>query len=215
MEIALITIFCTSFLLALSGALMPGPLLTVTISESSRRRAHVGPMMIFGHALLELAMVAALLSGLAPILARDDVFILISLTGGAFLLWMGMTMLRSLPQLSLEDQKDAGQGSKNLVVTGIVLSAANPYWLIWWASIGIGYIMHSMKLGLIGVAAFFLGHILADLTWYCIISFGVAKGKRFFTDSSYRKLIGGCAVFLLVFSCWFLYGGIDKVIHLA
>ncbi|MDK9706181.1 MAG: LysE family translocator [Desulforhopalus sp.] len=215
MEIALLTIFSTSFVLALSGALMPGPLLTVTISESSRRGAHVGPMMIFGHGLLELAMVAALLSGLAPILARDDVFILISLTGGAFLLWMGTAMLRSLPQLSLEGQADNGRGSRNLVVTGIVLSAANPYWLIWWASIGIGYIMHSMKFGLIGVAAFFCGHILADLTWYCIISFGIAKGKRFFSDSSYRKLIGGCAVFLLVFSCWFLYGGIDKAIHLA
>lgn len=214
MEIALLTIFCTSFILALSGALMPGPLLTVTVSESSRRGALVGPTMIFGHSLLELALVVALLSGLAPILIRDDVFILISLTGGAVLLWMGTTMLRSLPQLSLESRSD-DRSSRNLVVAGIVLSAANPYWLIWWASIGLGYIMHSMKFGIIGVTAFFLGHILADLAWYCLISFGIARGKRYFSDSSYRKLIGGCALFLLVFSCWFLYSGIDKAIHLA
>jgi threonine/homoserine/homoserine lactone efflux protein len=193
---------------------MPGPLLTVTVSESSRRGALVGPMMIFGHSLLELALVVALLSGLAPILIRDDVFILISLTGGAVLLWMGTTMLRSLPQLSLESRSD-DRSSRNLVVAGIVLSAANPYWLIWWASIGLGYIMHSMKFGIIGVTAFFLGHILADLAWYCLISFGIARGKRYFSDSSYRKLIGGCALFLLVFSCWFLYSGIDKAIHLA
>ena len=77
MQFALFTIFCTSFILALSGALMPGPLLTVTVSESSRRGAHVGPMMIFGHSLLELALVIALLSGLAPFLVRDDVFIFI------------------------------------------------------------------------------------------------------------------------------------------
>ncbi|MBU1567805.1 MAG: LysE family translocator [Proteobacteria bacterium] len=214
MEISLLTIFCTSFILALSGALMPGPLLTVTVSESSRRGALVGPMMIFGHALLELALVIALLSGLAPFLVRDDVFIVISLTGGAVLLWMGTTMLRSLPQLSLAGQPD-GSKSRNLVVTGIVLSAANPYWLIWWASIGLGYIMYSMKFGIMGIMAFFLGHILADLAWYCFISFGIAKGRHFFSDSLYRKLIGCCAVFLLVFSCWFLYGGIDKAIHLA
>ena len=78
MEIALVTIFCTSFVLALSGALMPGPLLTVTVSESSRRGMSTGPLMIFGHGLLELALIVALVSGLAPILARDDVFILIS-----------------------------------------------------------------------------------------------------------------------------------------
>ncbi len=216
MEIALLTIFCTSFILALSGALMPGPLLTVTVSESSRRGAMVGPMMIFGHSLLELTLVVALLSGLAPILVRDDVFILISLIGGAILLWMGTSMLRSLPQLTLGGQADLHvRKSKNLVLTGMLLSVANPYWLLWWASIGLGYIMHSMKFGIMGIAAFFFGHILADLAWYCLISFGIAKGRRFFSDSLYRKLIGGCAVFLLVFSCWFLYGGIDKVIHLA
>ena len=212
----LLTIFCTSFVLALSGALMPGPLLTVTVSESSRRGAMVGPMMIFGHALLELTLVVTLLSGLAPFLVRDDVFILISLLGGAILLWMGTTMLRSLPQLSLASQSGSlGRKSRNLVWTGILLSAANPYWLIWWASIGLGYIMHSMKFGIIGITAFFVGHILADLAWFCLISLGITKGRRFFSDSLYRKLIGGCAVFLLVFSCWFLYGGIDKAIHLA
>jgi threonine/homoserine/homoserine lactone efflux protein len=214
MEIALFTIFCTSFFLALSGALMPGPLLTVTVSESSQRGALVGPMVIFGHSLLEFALVVALLSGLAPFLVRDDVFIVVSLTGGTVLLWMGTTMLRSLPQLSLNAQTD-GQRSRNLVLTGIILSAANPYWLIWWASIGLGYIMYAMKFGIMGIAAFFFGHILADLAWYCLISFGIAKGRRFFSDSLYRKLIGCCAVFLLVFSCWFLYGGIEKAIHFA
>jgi threonine/homoserine/homoserine lactone efflux protein len=125
-------------------------------------------------------------------------------------------MLRSLPQLSLNGQSDSdGRRSRNLVLTGILLSAANPYWLIWWASIGLGYIMYAMKFGIIGITAFFFGHILADLAWYCLISFGVARGRRFFSDSLYRKLIGGCAVFLLVFSCWFLYGGINKVINLA
>ena len=215
MEMALFTIFCTSFILALSGALMPGPLLTVTISESSRRGGMVvGPLMILGHSLLELALVIALGFGLAPILMRDDVFIFVSFCGGAVLLWMGTSMLRSLSALSLEIQPDNAI-SKNLVLTGILLSAVNPYWLIWWTSIGLGYIMYSMKFGFMGVAAFFFGHILADLTWYWLVSIGVAKGKHFFSDNLYRRLIGGCAVFLLVFSCWFLYSGINRAIHLA
>jgi threonine/homoserine/homoserine lactone efflux protein len=98
------------------------------------------------------------------------------------------------------------------VVLGIVFSVLDPYWLIWWASIGLGYIIHSLKLGLLGVTAFFLGHILADLTWYALISFGVAKGKHLFSNESYRKLIGGCAVFLILFSCWFFYSGIEKTL---
>lgn len=213
MEFALLTIFSTSFIIALSGALMPGPLLTVTVSESSRRGAITGPMMIFGHGLLELALLVALLAGLAPLLVRDDVFILISLTGGSVLLWMGLSMLRSLPKLSLEEP---GSGSKprNLVLAGIVLSAVNPYWLIWWASIGLGYIMHSMKFGLLGVAAFFSGHILADLAWYAFVSFGIARGRHLFSNALYRKLIGGCGLFLIIFACWFFTSGVRKMVAL-
>lgn len=214
MQIALITIFCTSFVLALSGALMPGPLMTVTVSESSRRGASTGPLMIFGHGLLELALVVALISGLAPILVRDDVFIFISLTGGAVLLWMGISMLRSLPQLSLDYQPASEKKSRNLVVMGIVLSAVNPYWLLWWASIGLGYIMHALKFGLLGVTAFFLGHILADLAWYGLISFGITKGQHLFSNNFYRKLIGGCAIFLILFSCWFFFSGAQKTLDI-
>jgi len=213
MPVALAAIFCTSFLLALSGAMMPGPLLTVTISESSRRGFLVGPAMIFGHGLLEFALVLALLAGLAPFLQRADVFIAISVVGGGVLLWMGVGMLRGLSRLSLAVESTGGRG-RNLVLTGIALSAANPYWLLWWASIGLGYIAHAMKYGMGGVAAFFCGHILADLAWYSLISGGIAKGKGFFGDRVYRTLIGGCALFLLAFSCWFVYGGIARALQL-
>lgn len=216
MELALATIFSTSFVLALSGALMPGPLLTVTVTESSRRGASAGPLMIFGHGLLELAMVAALLAGLAPFLVRDDVFIFISLTGGAILLFMGITMLRGLSGLALTGPSPTASrdGGRNLIVAGIVLSAVNPYWLIWWASIGLGYIVHAMKFGVLGVAAFFAGHILADLAWYTLVSFGIARGRHLLGNVLYRRLIGGCAIFLMVFACWFFYSGVNKAITL-
>ncbi len=211
MILTLITIFSSSFLIALSGALMPGPLLTVTVSESTHRGAIAGPLVIFGHGILELSLITALLLGMAPLLQRDDVFIFISLVGGSILLWMAFSMFRSLPGLSLEISPDDGK-RRNLIITGILFSLANPYWLIWWASIGIGYILHSVKYGIIGVAAFFLGHILADLAWYTLISFGVAKGRRFFSDIFYKRLIGCCASFLVIFSCYFFYSGIEKIL---
>ena len=211
MTLALITIFSSSFLIALSGALMPGPLLTVTVSESTRRGAIAGPLVIFGHGILELSLITALLLGMAPLLQRNDVFVFISLVGGSILLWMAFSMFKSLPGLRL-DVAPEKEKSKNLVITGILFSLANPYWIIWWASIGLGYILHSVKYGVIGVAAFFLGHILADLAWYALISFGVARGRRFFSDVFYRRLIGCCASFLVIFSCYFFYSGIEKIL---
>ena len=214
MGFALLTIFCTSFMLAFSGAIMPGPLLTVTVSESTYRGATTGPLMIFGHGLLELGLLVALLYRLAPFLERDDVFIGISLVGGAILFWMGLSMFRSLPQLHMV-RVGTTEKQRNLVLAGIVLSAVNPYWSIWWASIGLGYILHSLKFGLLGVTSFFLGHILADLFWYALVSYGVARGSHLLTNRTYRRLVGGCALFLLVFSCWFFYSGVDRVINLS
>ncbi|NNK96582.1 MAG: LysE family transporter [Desulfobacterales bacterium] len=211
MTLALPTIFISSFVIALSGALMPGPVLTVTVSESARRGAIAGPLMIFGHGILELLLVFALLAGLAPLLSRDDVFIFISLLGGAILFWMAYSMFKDLPNVRLTFDNDS-EKPRNLILAGILLSIANPYWLIWWATIGIGYIMYSVKFGVPGLIAFFLGHILADLAWYSLISFGIAKGRRFFNDGFYRKLIAVCAAFLVIFSCYFFYSGIEKMI---
>ncbi|MBN1547950.1 MAG: LysE family transporter [Syntrophaceae bacterium] len=210
MSLNLMAIFSSSFVIALSGALMPGPLLTMTVSESTRRGATAGPLLILGHGLLELALVIALMMGMAPFLKRDDVFVVIALVGGVILFWMAVSMFRSLPTLRLELEASAGK-SQNLIIAGILFSLANPYWTIWWASIGLGYIMSSLKFGIPGILAFFTGHILADLAWYCLISFSVAKGRRFFSDTSYRWLIGLCASFLFLFAIYFFYSGIEKL----
>lgn len=211
MILALLSIFASSFVIAFSGAMMPGPLLTVTISESTRRGAIAGPLMIFGHGLLELLLIAALLSGFATILHRNEVFITIALLGGATLFWMATSMLKGLPTLRLTLEAST-EKQRNLVLAGVVLSIANPYWLIWWASIGMGSIIHSAQLGFLGVASFFIGHILADLLWYSLISLGIARGRRLLSDTLYRRMIGGCAVFLLCFSCYFFYTGIDRLV---
>ncbi len=207
----LATVFATSFGLALSGAMMPGPLLTATISESVRRGAATGPLLILGHAMLELAMLVALLVGLAPLLTRGWVFAVIALVGAVVLGWMATGMFRTLPALRI-DWGARRERSGPLVPAGILISVANPYWAIWWATIGLGYLMSCKALGTAGIAAFFLGHISGDLAWYTLISVLVARGRRLLTDRIYRGLIGVCAAFLTFFACFFAYAGIHRLV---
>jgi threonine/homoserine/homoserine lactone efflux protein len=202
----LLTIFATSFLLALSGALMPGPLLTVTISESPRRGMATGPLLILGHGLLELTLVTTLILGLAPILRKPAVFTITSLLGAVVLMWMAWGMLRSLPGMTIRENKGNDTG-RNLVAAGVMLSIANPYWSIWWITIGLGYITHSISIGFWGVLFFFTGHLLADLTWYSTVSTAIWKGRGFISDRAYRWMVGGCAIFLLVFALFFAISG--------
>jgi len=206
---ALFGILITSFIIALSGALMPGPFLTATINESSKRGFFAGPLMILGHGILELVLVIALILGLAPFLKDDTVFGVIAISGAFILLWMAFGMFRSLPSLQLEMTGDNAKRG-GLVVTGILMSLANPYWSIWWATIGLGYIIHSQTFGLTGVLMFFIGHIMADLAWYSIVSFSVARGKAFISAFVYRSIIAVCACFLVVFAVYFGYSGFER-----
>ena len=211
--LAYLTIFTTSFVIAFSGAMMPGPFMTMTIGESARSGPWVGPKMILGHAFLEIALLFAIFFGLAPLFQKDLFFILIALIGGGIMIWMAQSMFRSLPKLEII-ATTTNRSGMNLYLAGILMSLANPYWIIWWATIGLGYVMHSQKLGFAGIIFFFVGHILGDLVWYSAISFAVGKGRKFFGNKTYRILVGTCAAFLAFFAVWLIYDGVIKWIEL-
>lgn len=202
MNLAVIAV--SSFMIALSGALVPGPLFTITVSESARRGASTGPLLILGHAILEIVIIVLILSGLSPFLKHETTRYVISLVGGGMLVLMGIMLLKDLRSVRLDLSSEGNKGGMNLVLTGIVASLANPYWVIWWATIGLGYLVSSMKYGIAGVAVFFLGHISADLAWYSIISYAVAKGRKVMGEKSYKTALAICAVFLIFFGAWFI-----------
>ena len=202
MTLAVIAV--SSFMIALSGALVPGPLFTITVSESARRGASTGPLLILGHAILEILIIILILSGLSPYLKHEATRYVISLAGGSMLVLMGFMILKDLRSLRLDLSAGVEKKGINLVLTGIVGSLANPYWVIWWATIGLGYLVSSMKYGIAGVAVFFLGHISADLIWYSAISYAVARGRKIIQEKAYKGVLAVCALFLIFFGAWFI-----------
>ena len=204
---ALASIFISSFFIAFSGAMMPGPLLSATIEKSAKHGMAAGPLFILGHGILELVLLGFLFLGIAPLLQSNMFFTIVSVAGGVIMVWMAVLMLKGLPDLSLYAErqfKDYG----SLILTGAVLSLSNPYWSVWWATIGLGFILTAAKTGPAGIASFFAGHILADLAWYTFVSALIWKGKKLLNDTAYRIIIGICAVILLAFGIFFLIKGI-------
>ncbi len=192
---------------------MPGPLLTVTVAHSLRRGFSAGPLVVLGHMLLELTLIIFILMGLKNFLTLPYVVIIIFLAGGLILIYMGITMLGSSKRLTLETRtEDLSLLTNNPVVSGIAVSLANPYWIIWWVTIGLGYLIKAMEYNYLGISLFFSGHILADLGWYSFISYTFSKTKKFVKKNIYRKIIYACGIFLILFGLWFIYGGLEKII---
>jgi threonine/homoserine/homoserine lactone efflux protein len=200
-------IFATAFTVGLSGAMMPGPLLTMAIGESGRLGFWAGPLLVLGHGLLELALVIGLLFGLGGFLAKTSVAGLIGLVGGAFLLWMGRELWLGARTQVLDLDGGSAPAKGGPILAGITISASNPYWLMWWATIGAAYVNMALQHGTKGVALFLGGHLLADLAWYSLIAAAATAGKSFMSPRLYQGILGLCGLFLMALAAYFIYSG--------
>lgn len=209
MELA--SIFAASLVMGFSGAIMPGPVLTVTINESLKRGFKAGPLIILGHACLELFLVILLLLGFGKILGLPLIQGLIGLIGGSFLLWMAYGMIKEAREkvFDLSAESAHSEKSMNPILLGLTTSASNPYWFLWWATVGIGSLMLAGKSGIWGSASFYLGHITSDFIWFSMVSGAVATGRRLFTPTIYHTILWICGLFLVGMAMYFIYSGIQ------
>jgi len=202
---SLLALFFASFGVGFSGALMPGPLLTVDIAESTRRGFWTGPIIVGGHAIAELAVVALLAVGLSEILASDTAFRIIGLLGGAALVLMGGAMMHDIIRKKISFDPDRpGSSSGLLVGKGITASLSNPYWFVWWATVGSAFLSKSLSHGPAGPVVFYVGHIMSDFVWYTFVSFMISIGKKLLAGKPYYILISLCALFLLYIGVRFI-----------
>ncbi len=203
----LILIFTGSFVVALSGALAPGTLLAATIAYSVKRGAAAGPLIILGHMILELGLLVLLIFGLSRFIFTETVIRIIFISGGFLMIILGGLMLRSKNR-NHDNIPDKTEHLPSPFLSGIVVSVSNPYWTIWWLTIGMGYLLKALQHGILGIAAFFLGHILADFGWYTLVSYSVSRGKNLAGGKKQTILIFICGVFLILFGIWFFISGI-------
>jgi len=203
--LSLLTIFAGAFVVGLSGAMAPGPVLTVTISETLKRGFKAGPLIVLGHAILEIILLALIGLGLGPFFELPAVTTVFLSAGGLVLLWMGGQMLLTNKRITEEALSATGTPSPyGPILAGIVLSVSNPFWIIWWVTIGMGFVTQSLQYGLIGLVCFYFGHILADLVWYSFVSFSVSAGRRLCPPMVYRAIFVLCGTMLLVLGSLFI-----------
>ncbi len=230
--VGLAGIYITALIVGLSGSMAPGSLLAVVISESLRRGFWAGPLIILGHALLELVIVILLILGLGQFLAYPQVMGIIGIVGGAMLLYFALATWKTAAQSQeLFAVKDSPMVSASAGGTafaensraytdtrvfsdtlklggaGIVASIANPYWILWWATIGAAYIATAAKYGMPGAGAFYMGHVSSDFAWFSLVAWAVASGKKFINDKVYRTILYICSGFLFLLAFYFLYLG--------
>jgi len=187
-------------LISLSGVIAPGPVTAITVSKGTKS-PHVGAMIALGHGMVEIPLMILILYGFGDILKMTYIKAIIGLLGGLFLLKMGLGLLKGIKQIKI----DSVNGPSSPLMAGIILTMANPYFLVWMATIGSILIFRSYAFGLLGFTLFMIAHWSCDFLWLYFLSALSFKGGQFFGKRLQRVLFVICGIFLLFFSTKFIY----------
>ncbi len=192
--------------ISLSGVMAPGPITALTLVRG-RKDPLAGFWINIGHAAAETPLIIALLVGLQPLLESETVYRGVSVAGGLVMLWMGGRLLRKSPGKG--PVGGPGRVHRGPIYEGMVMTAFNPYWFLWWLTIGAGLISRARAFGTPYVFLFMIVlHLLCDLSWGTFLSFAAYQGSNVFRPGTWRRIEKGCGLVLILFEAFFFYGGV-------
>lgn len=200
----IIRMLAVAFVIGLTGALAPGPTLVATVNSSLKTGWTAGPKVALGHALVELLIFILIVMGLAAAAQQrqQEYSHYIAIVGGLALIAFGLLTVKGSRSASLVS--DAESKAENPYIAGILTSAANPYFWIWWLSVGSALVIDGLVGGLILAAVFMIGHWGADFGWYTLVSASLDRGRSILSEANYQRILAVCGGFLVFFGLYYL-----------
>lgn len=204
---ALAVFLLKAFGISLSGVMAPGAVTAAAIAQGANRR-WAGIRMAVGHGIVEIPLIFLITLGLGVLFQADTFKIAVGILGGAFLVWMGIGMVR---QSGRADSVAGESGAAGPLMAGLILSISNPYFLLWWATVGLNLTLEARNLGWTAFLLFALVHWLCDLVWLTILSFGSFHGTHIFGPRSQKIVLLVCGVALVAFGIHFIYRAVELI----
>jgi threonine/homoserine/homoserine lactone efflux protein len=192
--------FILGFVIGLTGALAPGPTLVATINASITGDWTTGLKVSLGHVIVELLIVILILLGLTTVALPYTSAI--AGIGGIALVAFGVLTIAGSREATM--RPSPLHTIANPYFAGLVTSAANPYFWVWWLSIGSAMVIAGLQGGLVLVGTLMIGHWSADTAWLTLVSTSVSKGRTIVSDTTYQKIIALCGLFLIIFGAYYL-----------
>lgn len=203
----MLPILLSVVVISLSGVMAPGPMFAVTLAKSYRS-PWAGTWIALGHAVIEVPLILLIYFGFAQFFQNSVVQLGLSIAGGGMICWLGIAMFRARTEV-VHQGKDLPY---NAFVAGILTSGFNPFFLVWWATIGSMLIMRFLEFGTAGLMVFIVAHWLVDLVWLSLVSSLVYRTRSLWGRKFHEWLFIACSLLLVGFGAWFVVSGIQIVV---
>ncbi len=190
--------------ISLSGVMAPGAVTAATVACGTRSR-HAGALIAVGHGIVEFPLMLLIMAGMGKIFQITAVKISIGLAGGFFLVLMAWQLLCDSGKMSSTNFCSSKYQQRGPILSGVILTIANPYFLLWWATLGLALANQAIELGVTAFALFAIIHWLCDLVWLEALSWATFKGGQLIGAQHLHRVLQFCAVMLYCFAIMFLY----------
>ena len=193
--------------ISFTGAIMPGPMFAVTLAKSYHSR-WAGVQIALGHAVVEMPLILLIYFGFARFFENNAVQIVLSIVGGAIIIYLGLIMF-------LKRRRIVSEGRDipfNSFAAGIIMTGLNPFFLLWWATIGSMLMAQIVGYGLGGVAVFSVAHWMCDLVWLGFVSLAIYKTRSIGSGLFHEWVFIVSSLILGGFGVWFIVSGVIKAV---
>ena len=190
-------------LISASGVMTPGPLFAATVVHGIKQGTKAGLRIAFGHTLVEFPLVILIGFGILSLQVIPQFRITVGILGALSLFgFAGLQLLFILKKNQLQLETKYGS-----FLTGILLTGLNPFFLIWWFTIGFKLISDALLIWSIsGILIMFGLHIWMDYAWLMLVSLASSKGRKFLSNRKYK-------IFMFVINFVLIYFGISFILQ--
>lgn len=195
-------------IISASGVMAPGPLFAATVSRGAKEGAKAGLKIAHGHAIVELPLVVLIGVGVFTLESLPEFRAIVSILGAASIFVFAAIQIRS----TLKSDHKTGKSRYGSLLTGVLLTGLNPFFLVWWFTIGLKIISDAYALWFFwGILIMFGLHIWMDYAWLIFVSAISSKGARLLSSRKYRVLIIGVNLVLVYFGVLFVLDYLSAV----
>lgn len=202
----LLTFIATVVAVTASGALAPGPLFFTNITHGTKSGAKGGLAFSIGHTIFEVSLVVVLAVTLQSVIEfQPTIRLVVGVVGGAALLAFAFLQIRSAlaPKAASEDK--SGVPSKSPLLLGTLFTGLNPYFILWWLTVGITLIITALEWSYLGVLIMYISHVWMDYAWLVGTAYLAKRGTNLAGKKGYRLIMIVFGLILVYFGAKFIF----------
>jgi threonine/homoserine/homoserine lactone efflux protein len=177
----------------------------VTVSQGVKSGTKSGLLFSVAHSLIEFSLVMLLALGLVSVASEPVVRVAVGVAGGVVLLVFGALQIRGSFSYKADEEKSGQMTNRKLLLIGLAFTGLNPYFIIWWLTIGANLILISLEFaGLVGVVLMYFCHVWVDYAWLTLIASFAKRGAKILRLKWYRVMMAVFGAVLIYFGLYFL-----------